>query len=289
MDTQGLWTLLQPILAGQLRHILTLAAGALIARGAIESDQSGAFVQIGLGIASWAAVAGWSWWQKDGQSRVLAQLAKMHRMAPSTATTGEAAKVAIDAAVIVKILLVAFALSFLVAGSSAMAQGLKLKPLQLGPTDAAAPAPDGKCLIPWDPLKLCGTLTGKPEEDMQRVIKRIQSIGRDDMNYAILKATAANTNGSKVRLQCLNSIMDAKNAAEGTTIKDASGAVIPRPDPAVVTTLEDVAELVDALSPQGPLMTGCAGAAQLLKTNTLAVVNAFVTGAAGIAALPAGL
>ena len=155
--------------------------------------------------------------------------------------------------------------------------------------DAAPAASADKCQIPWDPLKLCGALTGKPEEDMQRVIKRIQSIGRDDMNYAILKATTANTNGSKVRLQCLNAIMDAKNAAEGTGIKDAAGNVAVRPDPAVVTTIEDVAELVDALSPQGPLMTGCAGAAQLFKTNTLAVVNAFVTGAVAIAAAPVGL
>jgi hypothetical protein len=162
------------------------------------------------------------------------------------------------------------------------------KPLISAPTEDSAPAPKA-CLIPWDPLKLCGNLTGKPEEDMQRVIKRIQAIGRDDMNYAILKATAANTNGGKVRLQCLNAIMAAKDAAEGVGLKDANGNVIPRPDPAVVTTMEDVAELVDALSPQGPLMTGCAGAAQLFKMNTLAVVNAIVTGAAGIAALPAGL
>ena len=189
---------------------------------------------------------------------------------------------------IVRLLLAAF-LPVMVAGAaSAQGQPRKLFPVP----DAAAAATDapGKpCLVPWDPLKLCGVLTGKPEEDMQRVIKRIQTVGRDDMNYAILKATAANTNGSKVRLQCLNAIMDAKNAAEGVGIKDKDGNVVPRPDPAVVTTIEDIAELVDALSPQGPLMTGCAGAAQLFKTNTLMAVNAIVTGVAGIAALPAGL
>lgn len=182
---------------------------------------------------------------------------------------------------IVRILIAAFALSLFLPSGSAQAQS---RPRLIEPA-----TPTEKCLIPWDPLKLCGTLTGKPEEDMQRVIKRIQGIGRDDMNYAILKATAANTNAGKVRLQCLNAIMEAKNAAEGTGIKDASGNLVPRPDPAIVTTMEDVAELVDALSPQGPLMTGCAGAAQLFKMNTLAVVNGFVTGAAGIAALPAGL
>jgi hypothetical protein len=174
----------------------------------------------------------------------------------------------------------------LVLAGGAQAQKLKLPSLD---TSAATTAPDTKCLIPWDPLKLCGTLTGKPEEDMQRVVKRIQQVGRDDMNYAILKATAANTNASKVRLECLNAIMDAKNAAEGTTIKDKDGNVVPRPDPAFVTTIEDIAELVDALAPGGPLMTGCAGAAQMFKTNTLAAINGIVTGAATLAALPAGL
>ncbi len=132
-------------------------------------------------------------------------------------------------------------------------------------------------------------LTGNAEKDSQAIVKKIQDLGRADLNYAILKATAANTNGSKVRLQCLQAILAAKDAAEGVGIKDAQGNVVPRPDPAVVTSMEDIAELVDALSPQGPLMTGCAGAAQLLKTNTLAAVNAIVTGAAGLAALPAGL
>lgn len=144
-------------------------------------------------------------------------------------------------------------------------------------------------LKPSQPSIAGVTLTGNAEKDMQAIVKRIQDVGRADLNYAILKAKAANTNGSNVRLQCLNAILAAKDAAEGVAIKDASGNVIPRPDPALVTTIEDVAELVDALSPQGPLMTGCAGAAQLFKTNTLAAINAIVTGAAGIAALPAGL
>src|SRR5690348_7095301 len=85
----------------------------------------------------------------------------------------------------------------LLAAPAAAQTPVKLKPV-ISDTDGSK-----KCLIPWDPLKLCGELTGKPEEDMQRVVKRIQGIGRDDISYAILKATAANTNASKVRLQCL--------------------------------------------------------------------------------------
>ena len=73
MDTD----LLKAFLAGQLRHVLTVVSGALIAKGALQTDQQGAFIQIGLGCASWAAVAVWSWWQKNGQAAVAAELAKL--------------------------------------------------------------------------------------------------------------------------------------------------------------------------------------------------------------------
>lgn len=161
-----------------------------------------------------------------------------------------------------------------------------------GKPKPAAPVitnPDGTktCLIPWDPLKLCGELSTKPEEAIKQVVTRIQQMGRDDLNYAILKAKAAKTNGSAVRLQCLNAILAAKDAAEGIGIVDDKGNAVSRPDPAVVTLIEDAAELVDALSPQGPLMTGCAGAAQLFKVNTLQAVNSIITGATALVALPA--
>ena len=190
---------------------------------------------------------------------------------------------------IVRLLLVAF-LPVLTAGT-ASAQTPRARPNPPpGPVFTGDLASDLKSGFKGDPNTPGAVqLTGNAEKDFQAIVKRIQDLGRADLNYAILKATAANTNGSKVRLQCLNAILDAKNAAEGVGLKDASGNVVARPDPAVVTTMEDVAELVDALSPQGPLMTGCAGAAQLMKTNTLAMVNAIVMGAAGIAAMPAGL
>jgi hypothetical protein len=189
----------------------------------------------------------------------------------------------------------AVALALLFMASPAMAQlkkpavtGNVIEDIKADIGKPAAPALTGNVM---NDVKTAvdGVGKGPAEADMKAIVKRIQDLGRADLNYAILKATAANTNGSKVRLQCLTAILAAKDAAEGTSLKDASGAVVPRPDPAIVTTMEDTAELVDALSPQGPLFTSCAGAAQLAKTNALAVVNAIVTGAAGLAALPAGL
>jgi hypothetical protein len=158
----------------------------------------------------------------------------------------------------------------------------------------AEPQPDQStpCPFPIDPLHLCGKLPNaantNSEENLKAVVARLKAAGSNDLNYALAKANHAATNTSKVRAQCIQGIIDAKNSFDGD-VKDASGAVIPRPDPAFVTTVEDVAELVDNLSPQGPLVTACAGTAQMFKLKVLELINALVTGAAGIALLPAGL
>jgi hypothetical protein len=132
-------------------------------------------------------------------------------------------------------------------------------------------------------------LTGNVERDAQAIWKKIAAVTKADLNYAMAKAKAANTSAAAVRLQCLQAISDANDQANGAGLKNADGTDMVRPDPALVTAIEDVAELVDNLSPQGKLFTSCAGAAQMFKTNTLAVINSIVTGAAGIAMLPAGL
>jgi hypothetical protein len=157
------------------------------------------------------------------------------------------------------------------------------------PVAAANESAPAKCAMPWDPLKLCGKLGGTPAENLQMVVKRIQAVQKPDIDYAILKAKAANTAASAVRLQCLQAISDANDQFNGAGIKDANGNVIPRPDPSFITAIEDTAELVDNLSPQGKLFTACAGAAQMFKTSTLELINSVVTGAASIVAAPVGL
>lgn len=58
------WDFWKSVIAGQARHFLTVAAGALVAHGALQSSQQDAFVQIGVGFVTWAVAAGWSWYQK---------------------------------------------------------------------------------------------------------------------------------------------------------------------------------------------------------------------------------
>jgi hypothetical protein len=50
-------------------------------------------------------------------------------------------------------------------------------------------------------------------------------------------------------------IRDANDQANGVTLKNPDGSVMVRPDSAVVTAIEDIAELIDNLSPQGNLLT----------------------------------
>lgn len=85
---------LQPILAGIVRHALTSLGGALVAGGYIQSSQTASFVGGGMVIAG----AIWSWWQKDGQKKIIATLAKMKPVASPNATTSEAAKAGLVAA-----------------------------------------------------------------------------------------------------------------------------------------------------------------------------------------------
>ena len=53
------------VLAGQLRHFMTVIAGVLVSHGAIATDQASSFAQIGTGLAVWVIGAGWSWYQKQ--------------------------------------------------------------------------------------------------------------------------------------------------------------------------------------------------------------------------------
>jgi hypothetical protein len=86
MDTEAL----KPILAGVVRHALTGAGGYLVAHGYLQSGDSTAFIGAGMVFAGIA----WSWWQKEGQEKFIAVLAKMKPVASPGATTSEAVKAA---------------------------------------------------------------------------------------------------------------------------------------------------------------------------------------------------
>lgn len=172
-----------------------------------------------------------------------------------------------------KIIIVALALCF--AGSAFAQNPIKLKPLtgnlgdDLGITQAKPKM-----------------ITGNVEKDLQGLWDKIVASSIADLNYAAAMAKSANTQTSGIRLQCINAIIVLNQQASGANLKNADGTPMVKPDPHVFTDVESLAEVIDNLSPQGPLFVNCAGAAQLAKTNVLTFVNAVITGAAGFAAMP---
>jgi hypothetical protein len=197
---------------------------------------------------------------------------EVNKIAPTPAAMATVTAIAKAAAAVLLAIMLSAAL--MIGGSGFAEAAAKAKPAA---TTTAA------CLIPFDPLKLCGALSGNVSTDIQRVATRIAKINKADLIYAMAKAKAANTAASAIRMQCIQAISVANDQFNGAGLKNADGSAMVRPDPAVVTAIEDIAELIDNLSPQGDLFTSCAGAAQMFKTDTLTAINGIVTGAVGLA------
>jgi len=133
-------------------------------------------------------------------------------------------------------------------------------------------------------------LTGNVQKDIIALWKKLQTASANDISYAILMAKNANagapsgvTTGAGMRLQCLTAVQTLNQQANGANLKNPDGTVIARPDPALFTDAETLAEVIDAVQPGGPLWTSCSGAAQLAATNTVAFINGLVSGSAGLA------
>lgn len=61
MDTTAF---VRSVIAGQIRHVLTLAAGSLVTLGLLDTGQTENFVVIGTGIVVGLVGVGWSYVQK---------------------------------------------------------------------------------------------------------------------------------------------------------------------------------------------------------------------------------
>lgn len=187
-------------------------------------------------------------------------------------------------ATVIKVLIVAFALSFLIGIPSAQAQVKLHAPAVTGDLnkDIKTDLGIGSSNSPSSPLSLLPGQTSLLSPD--QLIKKIIALSAPDLTYAAAMATAANTNAATVRLGCIKAIQQLNQQASGSTLKNADGTpMTPPAEPKIFTDLETIAEGIDSLSPTGPLYTSCAGAAALAQTNVLAFINAVVTGTAGAA------
>jgi hypothetical protein len=293
------WDAWKPLATLIFTSLLKFVGGLLVAHGLATN---GPGLEALGGAATTAAGALWSWWVQKGHLAAADYLKKL----TDTATTAAAVAVAKQMAP-AAVTGAAQEAHQEVAGAKSNDQWVKITDAQktvpvallailiLGGLfaftgDARAQGlPKPRINLPFDPAGLNTKpplITGNVEKDLQGLWDKIVASSIADLNYAAAMAKNANTQTSGIRLQCINAIIALNQQASGANLKNADGTPMVKPDPHVFTDVESLAEVVDNLSPQGPLFVNCAGAAQLAKTNVLTFVNAVVTGAAGFAAMP---
>jgi len=303
------WEAWKPLVSWAFRIGINAIGVFLMTHGTIKD---GAGLETFLGMATSAGATFWSWWVTDGHIKAAAFLQNITNTATQAAAIEVAKRLPISAvpsdavqmakvqaaaiepavmakdaaATVVKIILVVFVVSMLLAADQAHAQ---TRPR------VAAPAVTGdlKKDINTDaqnlglvPKSLQVQPTGNVAADLKTLWDKIVSASNTDLAYASKLAASAGTQSAGIRKQCWDAIVALNEQANGLNLKNPDGTPVPRPDPHLFTDVETLAEVVDNLSPQGPLFVSCAGAAQLAKTNVLTFINAAVTGAAGIAAMP---
>jgi hypothetical protein len=321
---ESLWTMLKPQAASIIRGGLKVVAGMLGGLGALKAPGSQEqFIDIGTGVALYLIGQGWSWWVTSGQilfkdqmeiyeAKVRAQAIKIRDAKLPPVTVNEITQNSVmDKTQIIKTIgtmppavqaNIAGMTGSGVKGSLTALIAIGLLGALAWPGDASAqtrriqaPAVTGdlKKDINTDaenlglvPKSLQVTPTGNVAADLQTLWTKIVASSNVDLAYASKLAAGANTAASLVRKQCWDAIVALNEQANGLNLKNPDGTPMARPDPHLFTDVETLAEVVDNLSPQGPLFVSCAGAAQLAKTNVLTFINAAVTGAAGLAAMP---
>jgi len=261
-------------LLSMLKIVCSTFFGMLAMHGYMSQDQAAAVVTnltvavpalISAGSIVWSVYAHWNMKKVPENSVAISQSAVVG--APAVGATVSLPAVA----KVVGLLLAAIILSSL----PAMAQIRK-------PAVTGNIAADIKTDLAGTP-KL---ITGNAERDAHAIWDKLVAASQSDLKYASALAAAANTPASAVRKQCYDAIIVLNTQVNGMNVKDASGNVLPQPDPKLFTGVEQAAETIDNLSPTGPLFTACAGMAQLTKTNVLTLINAIVTGAAAFAVMP---
>ena len=176
---------------------------------------------------------------------------------------------------LVKMIVLAILAAFLV--TSAHAQPNRLPPprpmaatpcvdiLQLIPPGCSAPASSSSQLSLWS---------------------KIVALSSPDLMYAKALADTVNTPAARNRSACLQAIIDLNAQSTGAGLKDANGnPLVMPPVPHVLTDFEQLAQIVEAIAPTGPLFQGCAAAAQSVGMNVLVFVQAIIGGATGLAVL----
>lgn len=301
------------ILAMLLRDALKTIAGALVLHGWVSSGTAEAL--IGLGMLAGASF--WSFWVTSGRTMAQAsldilkakilnaqELAQRRPAAAAPALASIAAHVeatspvatpaasAVPPVASALALALAIGLALVLASHPAAAQTRlpsAVPARESAPTPATPRPPicDPLNLLPGCHVEVSGAAGGKTGTQPVEldIWKKIADAALPDLDYASALAAAASTDGGNVRKQCWDALIKANKQASGVGVKNPDGTPMTKPDPHLFVDVESLAEVLDNLTPKGPLWTACAGAAQLAGTSVLTFINAIVTGSAGLAAL----
>jgi hypothetical protein len=172
---------------------------------------------------------------------------------------------------IVKVLLVALALSFLLAVPSAQAQSRPPLTGNIVRDIAAA-----------NPSRSQSALTGNPLGD---IIGTLDVKLLPDLQYAL---KLANASGSKVTGPCYQAWIDIINVRQ-KAVSDDQGAALPMPDPHLVTDFEKLVELRNSLQPDSEFMIKCSPVASMVKKDIVGFIGVVISGGTGLATLVPGL
>lgn len=168
-------------------------------------------------------------------------------------------------------------------GSPAQAQSARDARAPRHPPQAAAPALTGN-IVNDVQSALAGTKVAQPLSP-DALWQKIVNASVPDLTYAKALADNVGSAGSKLRSVCYAAWIAAVEQAQGTGLKDAGGNPLTKPDPALFTLFEQVAEVADNLQPTSPFMAACTPAANAFRMTVAELVTMTVTGAASLATL----
>jgi hypothetical protein len=256
----------QTLFLSQLRVIILVGIAYAAGKGWLSPADSTALTSVlaplGVIIGPWL----WSIYSNFNSKLVPKDSVVIEPHTPSDAAAPVGANVA---GKVIAVLLVAFALSFLVAIPSAMAQ---------------APKPRPQINFPIDPLGLNkpGAQTGDIGYDL---LKALDAKLLPDLQYALLLAKATSSN---VTAGCYQAWIDMITVQQ-TAVKDSTGAEIATPDPHLVTDFERMVELRNALQPDSKFMVACSPVANMVKQDVIKFMGIIISGGAGLATMVPGL
>jgi hypothetical protein len=198
-----------------------------------------------------------------------------YQAAVSAPVPGPAANTPIAPTTVANVLLVAFALSFLLAGGdAAMAQ-----------TPLKRPQITGNIVDDTKANLGLGGQSTVASKGLNDILGALDDKLLPDLQYALKIATATD---SKVTAPCYQAWIDIIQKRKAS-VANADGSPVDLPNPRLITDFEKAVELRNALQPDSDFMRMCSPVANMVKQDMVKFIGMVLAGGAGLATLVPGL